>query len=307
MPRDEVAGMTGHLLRLREVVSGIAVEGQLTDELCRDQFFRHDLGRIEEVDAFIAVGAIVGHDLNAEFVFEVGASLDAVGHVAAVEVGVAARGDLRLLPHQRMHAGDWLPVKPHQAGLAFAVDHAERMDAETLHGAVGPGDSSITHVPEDVVGGFGVQRHEIPERVVGGLRLRNLAVRMGLAGMNDVGEFDAVLNEEHRDVVANQVEVAFVGVELDSKAAGVAHRVGRPTRTQNGREAAEPFSLLAFPPQETRLGDRCGFSVGLDNTVRGGAPRVHDTLRDALVVEMRDLLPQVKVLKKGRPAITCLE
>jgi hypothetical protein len=34
---------------------------------------------------------------------------------------------------------------------------------------------------------------------------------------------------------------------------------------------------------------------------------MHDELRDALVVEMRDLLPQVKVLKKGRPAITCLE
>jgi hypothetical protein len=106
-------------------------------------------------------------------------------------------------------------------------------DAEAFHGSVGPGDSSIAHVPEDVVGGFGVERHEIPERVVGRMRLGDLAVGMGLAGVDDVGELDAVLDEEHRDVVADQVEVALIGVELDRKASGVTHRVGRSPRTQN--------------------------------------------------------------------------
>ena len=86
----------------------------------RDQFLGHDLGRVEQVDALEGVGAVVGHHLNAELVLEEGAGLDAVGHVAAVEVRIEAGGDLRLLPHQRVHAGDRLPVELHQAGLALA-------------------------------------------------------------------------------------------------------------------------------------------------------------------------------------------
>jgi hypothetical protein len=52
----------------------------------------------------------------------------------------------------------------------------------------------------------------------------------GLAGVDEVGELDAVLDEEHRDVVADQVEGALLGVELHGEAAGVAHRVGRAAR-----------------------------------------------------------------------------
>jgi hypothetical protein len=96
-----------------------------------------------------------------------------------------------------------------QTGLAFPVDETKRVHSETLHGPVRPGDAAITHVPEDVMGGFGVQRHKVPERVVRRLCLRDLPIRMRLAGVNDVRELDAVLDEEHRNVVANRVEIAF--------------------------------------------------------------------------------------------------
>ena len=157
------------------------------------------------------------------------------------------------------------------------------------------------------MGGFGVQRHEVPERVVRRLRLRDLAVGMGLARVDDVGELDAVLDEEHRDVVADQVEVALVGVELDRESAGVAHRVGRPARAQDRREPAEDLRLLALAAEEAGLGDRRGGAVGLEHAVRRGAAGVHDALGDALVVEVGDLLAQVEVLEKGRSAIAGLE
>jgi hypothetical protein len=60
---------------------------------------------------------------------------------------------------------------------------------------------------------------------VGGLRLRDLHVRVRLGGVDDVGELDAVLDEEDGDVVADQVEHALVGVELHREAPHVAHRV----------------------------------------------------------------------------------
>jgi len=39
---------------------------------------------------------------------------------------------------------------------------------------------------------------------------------------------------------------------------------------------------------------------------RGGGARVHDALGNALVVEMRDLFPQVEVLEKRRTATPAL-
>ena len=94
--------------------------------------------------------------MNAELVLEVGARLDAVGHVSTVEVGIAAGSDLRLFPDQGMHAGYRLPVELDQTGLTFLLDAAKRMYAESLHRAVRPGDAAITHIPEHVMGGLGV-------------------------------------------------------------------------------------------------------------------------------------------------------
>ena len=44
-----------------------------------------------------------------------------------------------------------------------------------------------------------------------------------------------------------------------------------------------------------------GVAVGPEHAVGGGAARVHHPLRDALVVEVGDLLPEVEVLQQRRP------
>ena len=67
----------------------------------------------------------------------------------------------------------------------------------------------------------------------------HLVVRLGLHRVDEVGELDAVLDEEDRDVVADEVEVALVGVELGREAAHVARRVGRAARADDRREAHE--------------------------------------------------------------------
>jgi len=40
--------------------------------------------------------------------------------------------------------------------------------------------------------------------------LRKAAVGFHFYGMDEVGEFDGILDEEHRDVVADQIPVAFL-------------------------------------------------------------------------------------------------
>jgi hypothetical protein len=72
----------------------------------------------------------------------------------------------------------------------------------------------------------GFRDYEIPEIVVRGLRLRETAVGFLLGGMDDIGELDRVLDEEDRDVVADDVPVALLRIKLDRKAAHVARQVG---------------------------------------------------------------------------------
>ena len=298
----EVTGVERDLLGFGEVVRGVAVEGQLADRLHRHQFLGDDLRRVEQVDPGVGLRAVVGHHLHAQFVFEERPLVDAVGHVAAVEVGIAAGRDLCLLPHQRVHTGHRLPVELRQTGLALGVDQPEGVHAEPFHRAVRARDAAVAHVPHDVVGGFGVQRHEIPEGVVRRLRLGDLPIRVRLARMDHIGELDAVLDEEHRHVVADEVEVALLGVELDREAAGVAHGVGGAARAQHRREAAEHVGLRALFAEESGLADRRRGAVGLEHPVRGGAAGVHDALGNSLVVEVGDLLPEVEVLEQGRAA-----
>ena len=73
------------------------------------------------------------------------------------------------------------------------------------------------------------------------------AVGLHLHGVDQVGELDGVLDEEDRDVVADQVPVAFLGVELDGEAAHVARRVDRARAAGDGREAREHRRLARRP------------------------------------------------------------
>ena len=71
------------------------------------------------------------------------------------------------------------------------------------------------------------------------------AVGLLLRRVDQVGELDRVLDEEHRDVVADEVPVALLRVELDREAAHVAREVGRALVAGDGREAHERRRLLA--------------------------------------------------------------
>ena len=122
-------------------------------------------------------------------------------------------------------------------------------------------DGAIGHRPHDHVGGFGHQADEIPERVVGAGGLRIAAVGLHLHRVNQVGELDRVLDEEHRDVVADQIPVAFLGVELHREAADVARRVDRARAARHGREADEHLGLFAHLGQD--LARACSFASDL--------------------------------------------
>ena len=211
----------------------------------RHELFGNDLGRVEHVEAE-AVGVLLGEHLHGELPFGIGAGFDRFPQVAAVEIGVGA-GDLdRFVPCERMRARDaefqWNFTK---LDSPSAFTKRKRVHAEALHHAIAARDRAVRHDPHQHVSRFGHERHEIPERVVRGRRLRHRVVRLGLHRMDEVRELHRVLDEEHGNVVADEIPVAFVGVELDREAAHVARGVGRAALARDRRKAHEYRRALA--------------------------------------------------------------
>ena len=143
--------------------------------------------------------------------------------------------------------------------------------------------------------GFRRERNEIPERVVRARRLRKAAVGFHLDGMDEVGEFNGVLDEENRNVVADQVPVALLGVKLDGEAAYVTRRIDRTRTACDGRYASKHGRLF------TCLGEYPGAGVLLQRggqfkeSMRTRRPRVNDTLGNTLVIEMRDFFAKDEI------------
>ena len=70
-------------------------------------------------------------------------------------------------------------------------------------------------------------------------------VGLRLDCVDQVGELDRILDEEDRDVVADEVPVAFLGVELHGEAAHIAREIAGAFVAGNRREAHEGGRLLA--------------------------------------------------------------
>src|SRR5580700_8902626 len=122
--------------------------------------------------------------------------------------------------------------------------------------------------------------------------------------MNEVGELQWIANKKDRSVVADQVVVAVLGVELDRKAARIAQRVGGALFTRDGREADENLGTLSdwrekFCPRPLRhVGQH--FEVAVSTRAFG----MHDALGNPLAIKMRELLDQVMVLHQNRSSRT---
>ena len=132
--------------------------------------------------------------------------------------------------------------------------------------------------------------------------LRRLVRGSRLTAWLRSGNLQRVAQEEHRRVVADDVPVALLGVELHGEAADVALGVGRAALAGHGREAHEQRRLLAD------LGEDLGLGVAGD-VVRDGeraegarALGVHAPLGDHFAVEVGQLLEKPDVLQQHRAA-----
>ena len=145
------------------------------------------------------------------------------------------------------------------------------------------------------------QRDKIPKRVVRAGSLRYLVVRLWLDRMNQIGKLYRVLNKEDRHIVAHQVPIAFVGVELDSEAAHITRGVFGAALTGHGREADEHRRNLSGFLERRGLGVLGKRRIAFEKAMRARAARMHDALGNALVVKVCQLLAQDEVFQEHGP------
>ena len=299
--RHDVLGTERHLLGLGEEVVHHPVQDQPPDPADRDLLLGNDLGRVQDVERE-PVGELVVEQLQPELPLGKVSLVDGIPQVAAVEVGVGTVDLDRLVPHHRLQPGLGLPVELDERRPAFGVDQPERVHAEPLHEPERPRDGPVGHDPHQHVGRLGHQRREVPEVVVRRLGLREAAVRLLLGRVDEVRELDRVLDEEHRDVVPDQVPVALPGVELGGEAA---HVPGQVRGALVARHRGEPDEHRRAQPG---LGERVGPGdvgqrlVVLEVPVRPVAAGMDHPLGDPLVIEVEDLLPEVEVLQRAGTA-----
>ena len=154
--RHHMRGAKGHLLGLGKEVVRIAVQHHAAHRLDRDQFFRNNLGRVQDVKAELLC-LFLGEDLHAQLVFRVGTCLDPLPQVAPVVVRVGTGNLDRLVPHLRMRAGHRVPVKLDKHRFSGVVDKAKAVHAEALHRGVAARKRAVRHLPHQHVGGLGHQ------------------------------------------------------------------------------------------------------------------------------------------------------
>ena len=118
--------------------------------------------------------------------------------------------------------------------------------------------------------------------------------------MDEVGELDRILDEEHRHVVTDQVEVALLGVELHRETAHVTHGIGRAARPLHGGKAHEHRRALAGFAEKSRAGQVAGRLGHLEIAMRCRAAGMHHALGNALVIEVGDLLAHDEIFHQRR-------
>lgn len=159
------------------------------------------------------------------------------------------------------------------------------------------------------MGCLGGESLEVPEIVVGRLSLWDLGLGLWFPSVDDVGEFDGILNEKHGDIVPDEIPVSFTGVKLDGKSTNISDGVRRPARSENGGKSDEKGGFIRGVVEDVcarKLGDG---GMQTEDTVGTRAPCMDDTLGNPLMVEMvnlHQLNPPRKIpfLSRDDPATT---
>ena len=193
----------------------------------------------------------------------------------------------------------------HEMGHALVVDQLVGVDARAFHLAI---------VGRDAPGRL--QRRSPCAATRGACRTKSkkrqaswrLVTGSGLKAWIMSGNLMASRMKKTLRLLPTRSQLPSTRLELDREAARVARRLGAFLGAGHGREAHEHRRLHAGLVEHAGarvFGGRlvADLAIGLELAMRAGAAGMHDALRDALAVEMGDLLDELVVLERRGTAL----
>ena len=114
--------------------------------------------------------------------------------------------------------------------------------------------------------------------------------------MNHIWELNSVPDEKYGEIVANQVVVAILGVELDGKAAGISYCVRRAPPSSDSRKPHEHGGLFLGVLKEFSLGIGLHAIINLKVAVCSRSFGMDNPLGNAFPVKMSHLLNKLDIL-----------
>ena len=105
----------------------------------------------------------------------------------------------------------------------------------------------------------------------------------------EVGEFDGILDEKHRNVVSNNIPISLVRVEFDRDASYISHGVRTTSASLYCGKAEENWGITGCVSKNSGMAHI--FSTFIESEIAKGArsARMNDTLRNPLMVKTVDL------------------
>lgn len=130
------------------------------------------------------------------------------------------------------------------------VDEGVSLDAKSLHVTVVDRNPHVVVKPSERQQALRVVRAEIEESPW----FLNVRFRIRFERADDLGELHRVADEEHREIVADQIEVSFARVEFDGESTGIAEGFGAAALVDDGGESDDDGGLGAGCAEEVGAG-----------------------------------------------------
>ena len=176
---------------------------------------------------------------------------------------------------------------------SFRVDPLVGVRPESGHLTPRPGQATVTHQVGHLVRRLRREGPKVPLHV----GVAQAGAGQPLLRVDEVGELDAIADEEHRGVASDDVVVAFAGVKLHREAAHVAPGVWAALFACHARKALQGLGLRPRL-EDGSAGVSRNIRRHLEATVGAAALGVHDALRDTFAVELRELFDEVAVVQR---------
>lgn len=107
--------------------------------------------------------------------------------------------------------------------------------------------------------------------------------------MDNIREFDCILNKEDRDVVSDQIPVAFASVKFDGEPSDVTDRISRTARSLNCRKTDEHWRLVRRVIEDVGIRELGNSFTETEDAMSTCTTSMDNAFGDPFVVKVVDL------------------